>query len=454
MTTTLTFLGGADSVTGSKYLVQHGQRRLLVDCGLFQGYKQLRLRNWADLPVKASDIDAVILTHAHIDHSGYLPLLAREGFRGKVFVTPATEDLCAILLPDSGHLQEEDAAFANRHNSSRHSTALPLYTRLDAERCLRLLHRVPFAQSFEPLPGMLAQFSRAGHILGAASVQLEVADKRIVFSGDLGRSHDVLMRAPDAPPAADVLLIESTYGDRLHPKDGLLHDLEAALTRVAARGGVAVLPVFAVGRAQAVLHAIAQLKGAGKLPSSLPVFLDSPMAARSTDLMGHHMKDHRLNARQVQAMVQDVTIVATPDESRALGKRHGPMVILAASGMATGGRVLHHLALHAPHHRNMVVLTGYQAPGTRGAKLAAGDKVLRVFGQEIAVKAEVVQLESASAHADANELLQWLRQCPTTPQQIYVVHGEREAADTLRWRIEHELKWPALVPEHGCTVRV
>ena len=451
MSVNITFLGGADTVTGSKFLVQHGGQSLLVDCGLFQGYKQLRLRNWRPLPVVPGQINAVILTHAHLDHSGYLPLLAREGFRGRVHATPGTRDLCAILLPDSGHIQEEDAAFANRHGFSKHAPALPLYMRRDALDCLKQIHGVPFNHSFQPIRGWNASFSPAGHILGAASLLLEVAGHRILFSGDLGRPDDLLMNPPADPPPADTVLIESTYGDRQHPHEDLVAELGPALQRLAARGGVAVVPVFAVGRAQALLHAIAQLKSKGAIPRGLPVFLDSPMAVHTTNLFTQHPDDHRLSSREAQAMAHAATMVETTDQSKALAKRHGPMVILAASGMATGGRVLHHLALYAGHHRNMIILTGYQSPGTRGARIADGEKSVRIHGQDVALQAEVVQLQSASAHADANQLLAWLGKMPRPPGQVYVVHGDMAASDTLRQRIEHELKWRAIVPEHGAT---
>jgi metallo-beta-lactamase family protein len=451
MSVNITFLGGADTVTGSKFLVQHEGQSLLVDCGLFQGYKQLRLRNWRPLPVVPGQIHAVILTHAHLDHSGYLPLLAREGFRGRVHATPGTRDLCAILLPDSGHIQEEDAAFANRHGFSKHTPALPLYTRRDALDCLKQIHGVAFNHVFQPIRGWNASFSPAGHILGAASVLLEVAGHRILFSGDLGRPDDLLMNPPADPPAADTVLIESTYGDRLHPPEDLVAELGPALARLAARGGVAVVPVFAVGRAQALLHAIAQLKAQGAIPHGLPVFLDSPMAVHTTNLFAQHPDDHRLSAREAQAMAHAATMVETTDQSKALASRHGPMVILAASGMATGGRVLHHLALYAGNHRNMVILTGYQSPGTRGARIANGEKTVRIHGQDVAIQAEVVQLQSASAHADANQLLAWLGKMPKPPGQVYVVHGDMAASDALRQRIEHALKWRAIVPEHGAT---
>ncbi|MBX9612639.1 MAG: MBL fold metallo-hydrolase [Burkholderiales bacterium] len=451
MSVTITFLGGTGTVTGSKYLVEHDGHRLLVDCGLFQGYKLLRLRNWSPLPVVPGQIHAVILTHAHLDHSGYTPLLAREGFHGRVWATPATRDLCGILWPDSGHIQEEDAAFANRHGISKHKPALPLYTKADAVAALKRLHAASFGKPFEPIKGWKATFSEAGHILGAASLLLEVGGRRILFSGDLGRPDDLIMKPPAPPPAADVVLIESTYGDRTHPKEDLLGELGPALQRVAARGGVAVIPVFAVGRAQAVLYAISQLKASQTIPGALPVFLDSPMAVHTTGLFEHHPDGYRLTPQEATAMSHVAAMVETPEQSKAIARRHGPMVILSASGMATGGRVLHHLALYAGDHRNMIILTGYQAPGTRGATLSSGARNVRIHGQDVAVNAEVVQLESASAHADSHQLLDWLRAMPGAPQQVYVVHGDMGASDELRKRIEHELKWPAMTPEHGAT---
>ncbi|MCF8168161.1 MAG: MBL fold metallo-hydrolase [Rhodoferax sp.] len=447
----ITFLGGADTVTGSKYLVRHGEHSLLVDCGLFQGYKQLRLRNWNPLPVAPDQLSAVVLTHAHLDHSGYVPVLFKEGYAGKVYGTPGTQALCKILLPDSGHLQEEDAEFLNRHGLSKHVPALPLYTRQDALDCLPHIKAMPWGKKFQPIPGWQVSFSAAGHILGASSVLLEVAGRRILFSGDLGRPDDSLMNPPDRAPAADTVLIESTYGDRQHPKEDILAELGPALQRLAARGGVAVVPVFAVGRAQALLHAIAQLKARGDVPRALPVFLDSPMAVHTTHLFEHPHGEHRLTAQETHAMTHCATMVNSTDESRALAARHGPMVILSASGMATGGRVLHHLAHHAGNHRNMIILTGYQAPGTRGATLASGAKSLRIHGRDVAVNAEVVQLQSASAHADSGQLMQWLRTLPEAPAQVYVVHGNLEASDALRARIKRELGWRAMVPEHGST---
>jgi metallo-beta-lactamase family protein len=451
MSVHIRFLGGAGTVTGSKYLVEHDGQSLLVDCGLFQGYKQLRLRNRDPLPVLPNHIGAVVLTHAHLDHSGYLPVLTKEGFHGKVWVTPATRDLAAILLPDSGHIQEEDAAFANRKGFSRHSPALPLYTQDDAMQSLKLLRTVPMQHLFEPLRGWTARFSGAGHILGAASLLLEVGGRRLLFSGDLGRPDDMLMLAPDAPPEADVVVCESTYGDREHPDENLIAELGPALQRVSARGGTAVVPVFAVGRAQALLHAIAQLKAAGSLPRSLPVYLDSPMAIHSTELFSRHLGEHRLSAEQCHEMAQVARMTRSVEDSKAIARQHGPKVILAASGMATGGRVLHHLVQYLGDHRNMVLLTGYQAPGTRGATLADGGTRLRIHGQDLPVRAEVVQLASASAHADASQLMAWLRALPRPPRRVFVTHGDMEASDRLRHRIETELRWQALVPEHGST---
>ncbi len=304
---------------------------------------------------------------------------------------------------------------------------------------------------FEPLPGWRARFTGAGHILGAASLLLQVGGRRILFSGDLGRPDDLLMNPPDAAPAADTVLIESTYGDREHPKEDVIAELGPALARVAARGGTAVVPVFAVGRAQALLHAIAELKARHAIPSSLPIYLDSPMAIHTTELFQRHLGEHRLDAAQCRAMGHAAHFTVTPDQSRAIAMNHGPKVVLAASGMATGGRVLHHLAQYLGDHRHMVILTGYQAPGTRGASLAARAPYLRLHGQDLPVRAEVVQLQSASAHADASQLLGWLRTLPSHPRQVFVVHGDPEAADALRLRIEKELRWPAMVPEHGAT---
>jgi metallo-beta-lactamase family protein len=442
----LSFLGAAGTVTGSKYLLSTPSGKLLIDCGLFQGYKALRSRNWEALPVRARDIDAVVLTHAHLDHSGYAPLLLRNGFRGTIHSTTATRELCKLLLPDSAHLQEEDAAYANRHGFSRHAPALPLYTLADALQALAHFEAHPFGRSFEPLPGVRVTFSRAGHILGAASVRVECGDKSILFSGDLGRPNDLLMQPPEPPPASDYVVVESTYGDREHPAVDVVQEMLGPIKRAIARGGVVVAPVFAVGRAQSMQYALSQLKARGDLPSGLPVFLDSPMAINSTGLYKKFSADHRLSAEQCAAMCGVAQYLRTADESKALARRHGPMVILAASGMATGGRVLHHLKLYAPHARNLIMLTGFQSPGTRGATLAAQAPTVRIHGQDIALRAEVVQLESASAHADAAQIEQWLGRMPQAPKRCFITHGENGPADCMRQRIERNLGWNVTVP--------
>jgi metallo-beta-lactamase family protein len=442
----LSFLGAAGTVTGSKYLLSTPNGKLLIDCGLFQGYKALRSRNWEALPVRARDIAAVVLTHAHLDHSGYAPLLLRNGFRGTIHSTTATRELCRLLLPDSAHLQEEDAAYANRHGFSRHAPALPLYTLADALQALAHFEAHPFGRSFEPLPGVRVTFSRAGHILGAASVRVECGHKSILFSGDLGRPDDLLMQPPEPPPEADYVVVESTYGDREHPVVDVVQEMLDPIKRTIGRGGVVVAPVFAVGRAQAMQYALSQLKARGDLPSGLPVFLDSPMAINSTGLYKKFSADHRLDAAQCAAMCGVAQYLRTADESRALSKRHGPMVILAASGMATGGRVLHHLKLYAPDARNLILLTGFQSPGTRGATLAAHAPTVRIHGQDISVRAEIVQLESASAHADAAQIERWLGRIPHAPKRCFITHGEDGPADCLRQRIERSLGWNVTVP--------
>lgn len=449
----LTFLGATGTVTGSRYLLEAGGKRILVDCGLFQGYKQLRERNWAPFPVDPSSLDAVVLTHAHLDHTGYLPLLVRNGYRGAVYCTPATAALSRILLPDSGHLLEEEANYANRKGSSKHHPALPLYTQQDAQACLRQLKPCPFDVPFKVAgESVTVGFRHAGHILGAASVTLEFEGTRITFSGDVGRLEDPVMRAPAPLEATDILVVESTYGDRLHPTSDPQAELAPVLSRVAARGGVVVIPAFAVGRAQALVHLISQLKASGAIPSALPVYLNSPMAVDATALYHQFRDDHRLSKAECDALHTSAIIINSPEESKALNRRHGPMVIISASGMATGGRVVHHLKAFAPDPRNAIVLAGYQAGGTRGASLAAGAPTIRIFGEDVPVRAEVVQLSGASAHADANELLTWMGTIPAPPQRVFITHGEPAAADTLRQRIERQLGWDATVPDFRETV--
>lgn len=444
----LTFLGATGTVTGSKTLVEADGGRILVDCGLFQGYKALRLKNWRALPVDPANIDAVVLTHAHLDHSGYLPVLVRSGFRGRVYCTGATRELCAILLPDAGRIAEEDAEYANRKGFSKHHPALPLFTEADAEDSLRYFSDVSFDQEFEPAPGIRATLRQAGHILGAASVLVEAGERRVVFSGDLGRPDDPLMYAPAPPDACDAIVVESTYGDRRHPDVDPEVELGEILRRTIERGGVAVLASFAVGRAQVLLHHIARLKQRGELPESLPVFLNSPMAIDVTALY-HEFRDlHRLDDAECERMCHAATLVNSVEHSKTLNFKPGPMVIVAASGMLTGGRVLHHLKAFAPDPKNTILLTGFQAGGTRGAHLAAGAASLRIHGSEVPVRAEVARLRAGSAHADSDQLLEWLKSASRPPSRIFITHGEAAAADALRVRIEHELGWPAEVPEY------
>jgi len=443
----IAFHGATQTVTGSRYLLSHGNRRVLVDCGLFQGYKHLRLKNWSRPAFEARSIDAVLLTHAHLDHSGYLPLLVKSGFRGRIYATPGTVDLCRILLPDSGHLQEEQAQFANRHGFSKHSPALPLYTEADAHECLKHFEPVHFDKAMSPVPGMSSRMLRAGHLLGAASIRIEVEGTAIVFSGDLGRPDDPLMPAPADPPAADYVVIESTYGDRLHADIDPQAELGAAIRRAFDRNGVVLVPTFAVGRAQLLLLLIARLKAAGAIPD-VPVYLDSPMAIDATQILQRFESEQRLSRLDVEAMHRLAQLIRSPEESKALDRLREPAIILAASGMATGGRVVHHLKVFAPDARNLILFAGFQAGGTRGASLVAGAKTIRIHGELFPVRAEVAQLGSASGHADANELIDWLRRMPTAPRRVFVTHGEPAAADALRHRIESQLRWNASVPEY------
>jgi len=444
---TLQFLGATNTVTGSKYLLSGEGGSLLIDCGLFQGYKQLRLKNWSSPAFDAASLDAVVLTHAHIDHSGYLPVLVRNGFRGRLYATPATFELCKILLPDSGYLQEEQARFENRHGLSKHKPALPLYTEEEAQRSLDLFRTVRIHEAFEPVRGITAQLSRAGHLLGAASARVAWDGGSILFSGDIGRPDDPLMRAPDPPPAADYLIVESTYGDRIHPVEDVRSDLVSVVNRAVGRGGVIVAPTFAIGRAQLMMLLIAQLKAQRLIPD-IPVFLDSPMAIDATELYRRFIAEHRLSSEECAAMCHAAQLVHTSDASKALDRLRTPAIILSASGMATGGRVIHHLKAFASDPRNLILLPGFQAGGTRGASLAAGASTIRIHGQDIPVRAEVVQLASMSAHADASELVRWMRQMPHAPKMTFVTHGEPNASDALRQRIQRELGWGAQVPDY------
>jgi metallo-beta-lactamase family protein len=451
MITSVQFLGAAGTVTGSKYLLESGDGRVLVDCGLFQGYKQLRLRNWALFPVDPATIDTVVLTHAHLDHSGYIPVLIRNGFGGRVLCTEPTRDLCSILLPDSGFLLEKDAEFANRHGFSKHRPALPLYTRREAEDSLARFVPAPFGKSFDVAKGVSGFFRHAGHILGAATLEISAAGRRIVFSGDLGRYNSATMPDPEPVPEADVLVVESTYGDRRHPQDDSEDALAGIITKTAARGGTVLIPAFAVGRTQTVLYHLARLKAAHRIPD-IPVFLDSPMAVNASRIFCGHLGDHKLTAEMCQEACSVAEHVNSVEASKALNVNPMSKVIVSASGMATGGRVLHHLKVYAPDHRNTILFTGFQAGGTRGAAMVHGADSVKIHGSYIPVRAEVSNLDALSAHADAEEILTWLRGFRKPPRMTFITHGEPQASDALRIRIEEELGWACRVPEHLETV--
>jgi metallo-beta-lactamase family protein len=447
MSLKLTFLGGVGTVTGSKYLVEAAGRRLLIDCGLFQGYKQLRLRNWAKLPVDPTSISAVLLTHAHIDHSGYLPLLVRDGFRGPVICTDATRDLCGVLLPDSGYLQEKDADFANRHGFSKHKPALPLYTAEDAQTALKLFRPVSFDKSVALPGGLQARYLYAGHILGAAMIELTHGGRKLLFSGDLGRPNDVLLNSPAAVENADYIFVESTYGDRIHPSADAAEALAEVIDQTAARGGTLLIPAFAVGRTQELLVYLYRLKRAKRIPD-LPIFLDSPMAIDASDIFSRYAKYHRMNEADIRAAFAVAHYTVTREESKGLDSNGRPKIVISASGMATGGRVLHHLKSYAPDARNTIAFVGFQAGGTRGAALTSGAELIKIHGQYVPVRARVVNLEMLSAHADAGEILGWLRHFKTPPRMTFVTHGEPAASDALRHRIEEGLCWACAVPEY------
>ena len=445
----LSFFGGTGTVTGSKYLLQSGASKVLVDCGLFQGLKALRLRNWNPPPFSPEEVDAVVLTHAHLDHSGYLPRFIKQGFAGRVHSSRGTRDLCRILLPDSGHLQEEEARYANKRGFSRHRPALPLYTEADARESLERFSPVAFGEAFKA-GEWRASFQPAGHILGACIAKLQIDGMSVVFSGDLGRSNDPIMKPPSRVEQADYLVVESTYGNRRHDAADPEEVLGSHLTRALARGGVVVIPAFAVGRAQTLTLFISRLKARGAIPD-VPVFLNSPMAIDATRLYHEYRSEHRLTVEECNAACSVAKMVHTADDSRALNSRAGPMIIISASGMATGGRVLHHLKAFAPDSRNMILLPGFQAAGTRGAALASGATEIKIHGAYVPVRAEVVKLDSMSAHADYAELIDWLRGFRRPPRRTFVTHGEPAAADEMRRRIEEALGWEVTVPEYGET---
>jgi metallo-beta-lactamase family protein len=448
----LSFFGAAGTVTGSRFLLEHRGTRLLVDCGLFQGLKNVRQRNWAPFPIEPASIDGVILTHAHIDHTGFVPVLVRDGYRGPVHCTPATLELADLLLPDSAYLQEEDAKFANRAGYSTHRPALPLYSREDAQAALAQLVPLEFGE-----PWTLGPFSvhlaPAGHLLGAGGVTVAANGASVHFSGDLGRPDDLVVFAPAPPPAADWLVMEATYGDRNHSDRDPLGCLERAIAPALARGGVVLIPAFAVGRSQTLLYCLWRLLGEGRLPR-VPIYLDSPMATDATELYRRHAALHRLDAATANAAFALPTFVKAAADSKRVSAGKGPMIVISASGMATGGRVLHHLVAFAPRPETLILLPGYQAPGTRGASLVAGERTLRIHGRTVPVRAEVVHLDVFSAHADQGDLLAWLAARSRDPRGVFLVHGEPEPADTLRREIVAQQGLAAHVAEHLETVEL
>jgi len=456
----LTFFGAAGTVTGSKYLVEASGKRLLVDCGLFQGEKELRLRNWAALPISPATIDWVVLTHAHIDHTGYLPRLVSAGFRGPIYANPATCELTRMLLLDSAHIQEEDAEYAEHKGSSKHSPALPLYTVEEAQEALTRLHEIPRSDPFRISPEFSVRGFDAGHILGSSSLELTITENNrtitVVFSGDIGRYDQPILNDPRTPPRADYLLCESTYGDRDHPSGSVSDQLAEVINRVVKRGGSLVIPGFAVGRIQTLLYLLRQLELAGRIPQ-LPTYVDSPMAITATELYLSHREDHSPEFERIEQETGDpldlrhVHMARSVEESKQIN-RVASCVILSASGMATGGRVLHHLERRLPDARNAVLLVGFQAAGTRGRSLADGAKTVRIYGADVPVRAEIIEMNQLSAHAGQSELLRWLNGFESPPKQSWLVHGEPPGLNALAGLVRQRERWKVAIAQYAQTV--
>lgn len=453
----LQFLGAAGSVTGSKYLLTAGGIQILIDCGLFQGLKELRSWNWSTLALDAKRLSAVVLTHAHIDHSGYLPKLVAQGYRGPVYATPATCDLLKVLLPDAGYLQEEEARYANKRGYSKHKPALPLYTVEDANRALRLLRALKVSKELELGKGVSLRFHRMGHILGAAAARVtwEAGGHKqsLVDSGDLGRYDRPILKDPEAVESTDWLLIESTYGDRLHPANPE-GELAKVIGEVAEERGCLIIPSFAVGRTQELIYTIRKLEDEGVIPS-LPVHVDSPMAINATDIYCAHPEEHDLDMELLSSNGQDplcsrqFAIHRTAEESKSINKLSGPFILISASGMATGGRILHHFRRRVPDSKTTVLFVGFQAAGTRGRALQEGKTEIKMFGEIIPVRAKIKTIEGFSAHADRKEILRWLKNFKRAPRRTYVVHGEPSASSALAEHIKEELGWDVAVPAFG-----
>ncbi len=454
----ITFLGAAGTVTGSKYLIEAGGKRLLVDCGLFQGSKELQQRNWNNLQVDPASIDWVLLTHAHIDHTGYIPRLVQNGFRGPIFSNAATNELCQLLLLDSAHLQEEDAQYAAKKNYSSHHPPLPLYTVAQAQASLAQFREIPRADVFSISPEFSVRPHDAGHILGSSWLELTITENGkqtlVVFSGDVGRYDQPILKDPESPTSADFLLCESTYGDRDHPTGSVPDELADVTNRVAKRGGAIVVPAFAVGRTQTLMYYLRELSEQKRIPA-LPVYVDSPMAINVTDIYVKHKEDHDADFVQQEQQgnrdplnVQNVHMTRSVEDSKKINDVAGPCIIISASGMATGGRILHHLAHRLPDSRSAVLLVGYEAEGTGGRALADGAQYLRIHGQEVPVRAEIVKIDQLSAHAGRGELLRWLSGITTPPRQTFLVHGEPNALESFHGAVTSKFNWPVTVPEY------
>lgn len=448
------FLGAARCVTGSKFLLRTPGGTALIDCGLFQGLKELRQRNWEPFPFPPAQIDRVILTHAHVDHTGCLPRLCKEGFNGHVYCTHSTTELLGLLLPDCGHLQEEDARYAAKKGFSKHAHPQPLFTAEDGRAALRFLRPVDFAKRVVFEDGLSFTYHPTGHILGAGSLEIEVGGTRLWFSGDLGRYHDEVMKPPGQASEADFIVVESTYGNRLHPDNDVSADLAEIINRTAKRGGAVLIPAFAIGRTQTLLYHVRRLEDAGRIPR-LPVFIDSPMAVDASALyckFGHE-ENLRLDLTMTDdeccpLRCRDTTFVRTPEESKRINDLRTPAIIIAASGMATGGRVVHHLANRLPDKRNTVLLVGFQAAGTRGQALMSGAKAVTIHGSPVPVKAEVASISGLSAHGDQRDLLRWLSGFRRPPRRVFLVHGEDDGLHGLSESIRERLHWPVHIPSH------
>ncbi|VVC77233.1 Ribonuclease [Aquicella siphonis] len=443
----ISFLGAARTVTGSKYLLTVKNKKFMIDCGLYQGYKDMRLKNWDKLPVNPQEIEAVILTHAHVDHSGYIPLLVKNGFRGKIYCTRGTRDLCSILLPDCGHLEEEDAARANRYGYSKHTPALPLYTYQDAIQALDYFMPLDFDSAHELTQDLTLKLLPSGHIIGASLVRLEHHGQSILFTGDLGRKHHPIMRAPAIVTHSDYLVIESTYGDRLHSASSPENQLADVVNNTLSKEGSVIIPAFAVGRSQDILYYLYSLKEQGRIPD-VPVYLDSPMAQDVSDLFCKYADEHQLPENVCIQVCKTAKYIRTPEESKAVSQSRHSKIIISASGMATGGRILHHLKAFLPYENHTILFTGYQAPGTRGDRLMRGETEIKIHGEYIPVRASILMMENMSAHADYQEMLDWLKHFKQPPGKVFITHGMIESALSLSEKISTELGWACQIPEY------